>query len=239
MGRWIRTNIAAAWLVWALAIPSAVAAGEAPLRVLFIGNSLTYTNDLPALVQFLAAADGREISFSAVTAPDHSLEDHWHRGVEEVIRQTRAQVVVMQQGPSSLPSSREHLTEWSRRLAGPIREAGGEPFLLMVWPDAHRMEAFDAVRDSYAGAAQAVGASLIPAGESWRAAWRMEAGLPLFGRDGFHPSLAGSVVTALTVYKVLFPDSRGDCPPISLPDLPEEQYHILCAAAAGVTSGST
>lgn len=227
-------------LAFGLAMPGGAAAeagAKAPLRVLFIGNSLTYTNDLPALVQFLAAADGREISFSSVTAPDHSLEDHWNRGVAEVIRQTRAQVVVMQQGPSSLPSSQEHLSEWSRRLARPIREAGGEPFLLMVWPDAHRMDAFDAVRDSYAGAARAAGAALIPAGESWRAAWRIEAGLPLFGRDGFHPSLAGSVVTALTVYQVLFPDTRGRCPPVSLPGLPEEQYRILCAAAAGATAG--
>ena len=31
----------------------------APLRVLFIGNSLTYTNDLPSMFERIAAADGR------------------------------------------------------------------------------------------------------------------------------------------------------------------------------------
>ncbi len=48
-----------AWLVWILLLfgattGSGVAAGE--LRVLFIGNSLTYCNDLPAIVAALAEA---------------------------------------------------------------------------------------------------------------------------------------------------------------------------------------
>ncbi len=38
-----------------------LAHADTPLRVLFIGNSLTYTNDLPAMVERIAAADGRRV----------------------------------------------------------------------------------------------------------------------------------------------------------------------------------
>jgi hypothetical protein len=49
------------------------------LRVLFIGNSLTYTNDLPGIVKAFAQADRQQAFESRTIAfPNYSLEDHWN-----------------------------------------------------------------------------------------------------------------------------------------------------------------
>ena len=51
------------------------------LRVLFIGNSLTQSNDLPFIVQALAAAGGQPALYQkSVLLPGTSLEDQWNNG---------------------------------------------------------------------------------------------------------------------------------------------------------------
>lgn len=206
--------------------------GDADVRVLFVGNSLTYVNDLPGMVQALADAQGRSFAHGTVAYPNFNLEDHWLWGIGEIIAVEAPDVVVMQQGPSSLPENQVHLRSWTEQLAPVIRQAGGEPALLMVWPSVDRLFAFDAVRDSYAGAASAVNGIFIPAGEAWRAAWRLDPELPLFSSDGFHPSLQGSFVAALTTYARLLavqPDNLDCVAPPSL-TLAPETLSTICAA---------
>jgi hypothetical protein len=204
------------------------------LRVLFIGNSLTYTNDLPALVATVAEAAGHSIGYSSITQPNFSLEDHWVAGVSEDIRDARADIVVLQQGPSSLPENQAHLREWSERLAGPIRDAGGRPALYMVWPSQDRFAFFDAVRDSYLGAAMAVDGLFMPAGEAWRTAWAVDPTLELYGPDGFHPSRLGSIVAALTIYAVLFDAQVADLPAELVPTSSELKTIRLDPAIADI-----
>jgi len=57
--------------------PTVDRAGES---ILFIGNSPTASNDLPAHVAEIAAAAGHPVRTSAVTAPGASLLDHWADG---------------------------------------------------------------------------------------------------------------------------------------------------------------
>lgn len=189
--------------------------GGAGLRVLFVGNSLTYVNDLPAIVAGIAEAAGedRPLAYRTVAFPGVALSDHWAAGTAlDVIGSQEWDVVVLQQGPSSLPESREHLVEWATRFAEPIREAGAVPALYMVWPEASRPGAFDAVRESYRAAAEAVNGLFLPAGEGWRAAWRVDPDLALYSADGLHPTLLGSVIAALVVYQGLYGRS-----PVGLP----------------------
>lgn len=208
--------------------------GDGELRVLFVGNSLTFTNDLPALVATVAEAAGRSIAYGSITQPNFSLEDHWNAGIAGAIRNARADVVVLQQGPSSLPENQTHLREWSERLSGPIREVGGRPALYMVWPSVDRFAFFDAVRDSYLNAATAVDGLFMPAGEAWRTAWAVDPGLELYGPDGFHPSRLGSIVAALTIYAVLFDAQVGDLPAELVPTSPQLETIRLDPAVAKI-----
>ena len=45
--------------------------------ILFIGNSLTYTNNLPKLIKKEAKLKGIKIAFKVVAFPNYAIEDHW------------------------------------------------------------------------------------------------------------------------------------------------------------------
>ena len=183
-------------------------------RVLFVGSSLTYGNDMPLIVQAFARAAGGSLDVATVARGGASLEDHWKHGeAVSKIRQGGWDTVVLQQGPSSLAESRANMREYTRRFADPIRKAGALPALYMVWPSRDRLAWFDEVRASYTLAAADVGGMLIPAGEAWRAAWRRDPSVPLFRRDGVHPSPAGSFTVALSVFGMLFDRSPSALPP--------------------------
>ena len=145
-----------------------------------------------------------------------------------------------------MPENQEYLREWTEIIAPVIRDAGGEPALFMVWPESARTHAFDAVYDSYYGAAEAVNGLFMPAGQAWIHVWDQNPELLLYGPDGFHPSPLGSAVAALTIYRVLFNEDVSDLPsrmvPISpgLPtlDLGEHADAIFLAVESAVASTS-
>lgn len=222
--------------------PDVVPAGA--LRVLFIGNSLTQFNQLTRMLEAIAdSAGGRPIYAREVTFGGVSLEDHWGRGdALAAIDGRRWDVVVLQQGPSSLDTSRANLIEWTGRFATRIRAAGAEPALYQVWPEDDRRDVFDRVLDSYRLAAESVDGELLPAGAAWVAAWQQDPGLPLYGPDGFHPSATGTYLAAITIYAELLDRtavglpaqvSIGNAAPIV--SLPPARAAVLQAAADAVT----
>jgi len=176
---------------------------EAPLRVLFIGNSLTYFNDLPGTVAELAASMHSTIEVAFVAEPNLALIDHVNgeSNALETIDNSHWDYVVMQQGPSAWPLSRDTLIIGARLLDAHVREAGGRSGLFMVWPESSRFGVFDDVRESYRAAAVAVQGLFLPAGEGWRAAWAADPQLMLYGPDGYHPSELGTYVAALVIYE--------------------------------------
>jgi hypothetical protein len=178
---------------------------DRPTRLLFVGNSLTAANNLPAMVEAVARSSGTRVKTAAVAYPNYSLEDHWNKGDAACqIQRGGWTFVVLQQGPSALPESRESLVAYVRRFDAIIRAAGARTALYMVWPEREREAAFPAVSASYAAAANAVDGVLLPVGDAWRAAWRQNSGLALYGSDGFHPSPLASALAALVVYQRLF-----------------------------------
>lgn len=180
-----------------------------PTRILFIGNSLTYANDLPAMVCALARSAGRRAVCESLAKPDYGLEEHWNEGAAQRLIARGWDVVVLQQGPSALPESRRLLIQYVHRFDEEIRKAGGRTALYMVWPSRARRGDFPGVSQAYTAAAAAVKGLLLPAGDAWRAAWTADSALPLYGPDGFHPSPSGTYLAALVAYRQIF----GEPPP--------------------------
>lgn len=174
------------------------------LAILFVGNSLTYTNDVPAILEdLLAEANGGPTFVESIAHPNYALEDHWNDA--ETIDRIRSQpwdIVVMQQGPSAT-EGRPSLIEYSMRFAEVIREAGATPALYMVWPTESRIFDFAGVRRSYSDAADSVDGYFFPAGAAWQEAWSIDPEIELYGPDRFHPTAAGSYVAAVVMYEQL------------------------------------
>ncbi len=171
------------------------------LRILFVGNSLTYTNDLPFLLKELAEQDLVDITYTAFLLPNYALEDHLNKGIiQREIETGNYDVVVAQQGPSALPESQVLLMRDAKILADLCKKSGHTRLALyMVWPSISRSFDLDNVIYSYTQAAQQTESLLCPAG----LAWKYAPDLPLYSPDNFHPSLAGSVLAAFTIYGAL------------------------------------
>ncbi len=187
---------------------------QSSAKILFIGNSLTSSNNVPALLTAIAKQAGKTLNANAVIQGGASLEDIFRSGraQTEIARGGNA-LVVMQQGPSSLPASQLNLKTWAAKYATLIRSAGARPALYMVWPDANRFEYFDDVHQSYSNAALTVDGMFIPAGEAWLTAWSINPQLELYGSDDFHPSLEASYLVALSMFSEMYRQS-----PVGLPD---------------------
>jgi len=174
------------------------------LRALFIGNSLTCTNDLPAMVKTIAEHNKKRFKYKMVARPNFSLEDHLNQGdAVKAIKESKWNFVVMQQGSSALLESRKNLIEFTRRFAEEIKRINAKPALFMVWTFQNRMFDFDKVRESYTLAAKEVDGLFLPAGESWRFAWQRNAKLELYS-DGLHPTPLGSCLAAAVIYQRLY-----------------------------------
>jgi hypothetical protein len=187
-------------------------------RVLFIGNSLTYYNDLPLIVEALAdsvpglAAEQR-LAVAMAAYPDFALYDHWSDGTAvRALEGNKWNTVVLQQGSSALEDSRVLLREWTRKFDEKVKAAGARTAMYAVWPNASRQFDFDRVNESYTLAATDVGGMLFPVGEAWRAAWRRDANMALYSPDGLHPTVRGSYVGALVITSMLL-----DRSPIGMP----------------------
>lgn len=209
------------------------------LRVLFIGNSLTYVNNLPEIVAKMAkSAKQKKPDFKMAAYPDFSLEDHWGKGdAHKLLAEQKWDYVVMQQGPSAGQEGRQVLIDYSKKFAEEIARAGAKPAFYMVWPSADRIKDLTGVGASYSAAAKEVSGLFLPAGMAWLEAWKRDPKIELYSSDGFHPNGAGSYLAALVIYQRLYGQS-----PIGLPhtfilqsgeviDISKKQAEILQQAA--------
>ena len=121
-------------------------------------------------------------------------------------------VVVLQQGPSTLAVNRDSLVLWTAMFDSIIRPTGARTALYMVWPAGASAQGTDAVRQSYQLAAQSVGGLFLPAGVALRSALQQDATLPLLGSDDFHPSPLGTYLVAITIYETLTGKDARDLP---------------------------
>jgi len=171
------------------------------MNILFVGNSLTYSNNLPQLIQELGKHDGVKITFTSLLTGGYSLEDHWNEGkLQAQLEQHRYDYLVAQQGPSALPESQILLQKYVSKIAEACKSRGTRLALYMVWPSKDRAFDHDNVIHAYQEAAAQTGSVICPAGKAWKLAWSYDSTLPLYSSDNFHPGVMGSLLAALTIY---------------------------------------
>ena len=184
-------------------------AAPPPLRVLFIGNSLTAANELPKLVEAIGKANGRRIDTVTIAHPNYSLEDHWNNGeARHVIARGKWDFVVLQQGPSSLPESRALLIDYARRFSGEAAQGRRQDRPVHGWPSTARAGDYDGVKLSYETAAKEVGGHLPAHRRGLARRLAAGSGSEFYGPDGFHPSPLGSLLAALVDLSGASPANR-------------------------------
>jgi hypothetical protein len=214
-----------------------VAADASGGAILFVGNSLTYVNDLPDMVRRVADAAGGGLRVEMAAGPNLALIDHTNGATDALgkISGSHWDAVVLQQGPTPAGICRDTLVIAAMRLAPAIRGAGGRPALFLPWTRRSYTGPIDEIAESATTAARAVGGVVIPAGVAWRKALQADPTLPLYGGDGYHPAPAGTLLSALTTYdRLVGHDVSTIAPELLQPiasGLTVAQLHTLTAAA--------
>lgn len=179
---------------------------DTDFNILFIGNSLTYTNDMPEMIKAIGKNNGISIGTKMVAEGNYAIVDHWADGeAQNQIRRGIFDFVVMQQGPSSQPAGRDLLVEGGELFKPLCDEYEAQLVFYMVWPSRTYYHTFDGVIRSYEFAAEANDALLCPVGRVWKAHFDDTEDFSYYGPDGFHPSVIGSQVAAQVIFESLFP----------------------------------
>lgn len=186
-------------------------------RVLLVGNSLTYTNNLPALLRAVGAAQGTPIATESYLAPGGKLVERWKEGyVAEALRSRDFDAVVLQEQGGHLAacmaSAQEQRTApcaASLRAYTEIAKlAGGKEaktFVFATWgPDERWQGKLDR---SARLIAERSSATVFDAAAALRALHKAQPAIDLFP-DKAHPSTQASLMLALALYR----DITGNAP---------------------------
>jgi hypothetical protein len=174
---------------------------HASLDVLFIGNSFTARNDLPALVANLAAAAGTTLSHRLVSAGGASLRMHWNKGEAlKAVREGGYDYVVLQE-QSTLPiKNAARMHENVRLFDAAIKAAGSKTALYMTWARRRAPETQQQIADAYQSIGRETGATVVPAGLAWQRFLAKHDAPVLHDADGSHPTPAGSYLAACVFF---------------------------------------
>lgn len=199
---------------------SATAAHAAPkppenpdgYRVMLVGNSLTYANNLPALLRAVGAAEGKAISTETFAAPGGTLSERVADGaVTQALQERSFDAVVLQEQGGHLAAcmsspSAQHKAPCaaSRKayaaLAAQAKARGARVLLMATWGPDERWDA--RVARSVAMHAKATGSETFHAARALHALRTAMPGVQLIP-DGIHPSTHGALILALALYREL------------------------------------
>lgn len=194
------------------------------VKILFIGNSLTSANNLPAMVAAIADSRGVDVIYEAFTPGGTRLRNHASN--KNVLRKLRKQswdfVVLQEQSQSPGFGARQLSTDvfpYARRLVEESKKANPDTSVIFYMTMAHRngdpankrvsseLLTYEGtqrrINRSYLKMAQDNQALVAPVGEAWRIVRQEQPDIALYA-DNTHPNPTGTYLAACVFYATLF-----------------------------------
>ena len=176
------------------------------LNILFIGNSNTYYNDMPIMVQRRAEECGYDCRVTMIAHGGWFLAQHaeepdvrfniLYGGYDYVVLQEHAHPF----GPV------EKFRDAAVRLNKWIREAGSKPVLYDTWAMKSEPEKQEEMNAAHRAVACEIGALLAGVGVNWWSYQKSWPELEMYDKDGAHASAAGSDFAAKYSWETIYTD---------------------------------
>ena len=201
------------------------------LKILMLGNSLTYANDMPGMIAELAVRAGEERPTVVVEAHgNYGLQQHWSdpRSLT-AMDDGSVDVLVMQQGPSTLPESGANLLQYATMIADRVVKLGTRPGMYVVWPPVGGD--INGGISNYTAAADARNMAIYPVGHGFRHVMTTYPDVRLYETDDFHPNFAGSWLAAMIISAVIYDHDPTTYPNLFPRFVPQEWEAPLRATA--------
>lgn len=206
-----------------LLLSNLISFAQTTKNVYFIGNSYTGTNNLPLLIQQVAASTQDVLTYQEHTPGGSTLQQHaTNPTVTNTINLGTWDYVVLQQQSQmpAFPNANATLNA-ATQLSAQIRNANpcATPLFYMTWGykngDAvncangitymctyQGMD--DKIYDRYMQMTEDNDAVVSPVGRVWKAIRAQYPNYELYSADESHPSLLGSMAAAYTFYTVIY-----------------------------------
>lgn len=191
-------------------------------QVLFIGNSYTYTGDIPKLIKDMAQSTGDILDYQEHTPGGSTFQDHMYNEAVTAKINSRAWDHVVLQEQSLRPAlGSNYSAPYALILNDRIKNSSpcAKTLFYMTWGRENGEENLcnqgmaqmctyevmdDKIYETYMAMALENRAEVSPVGRVWRKVREQYPTYKLYNRDESHPSLLGSMVAAYTFYTVLF-----------------------------------
>ena len=214
-------------------------------RVLFLGNSYTYVNDLPGVFTQLACSGKHSVETGLLAQGGWTLADH----VSDTNTQTELAAekwdYVVLQEQSIVPALEQSRTSYmypaARTLVTWIRNSGAEPVFFMTWGHQNGEPTFGihdygsmqgALMSGYMTIADELSAAVAPVGSAWQEVLQLDPGIELWQSDGSHPTESGTYLAACVFYAAIFQESPQGLSYTA--GIPEETAQTLQSVATTV-----
>lgn len=186
-----------------------------PTRVLFLGNSHTYYNDMPAIFRLLAeAGQGVPVEVSMQAYP--GVTYGWHLSQGSALRYALLHggfdYMVMQQAAHSPCPSPEETVRDGAELIRRARAAGVTPVITVPWAERAYPEHQAVMYRTYSKLAAETGAATSPVGQVFERVAAERPDIDLYWVDGEHCSPYGSYVNAACAYAMIYGASPEGLP---------------------------
>lgn len=198
-----------------------MAKGQDSISVLWIGNSYTYVNDLPEMLNQLTFSLGDKLSFDSKTNGGYTFQNHWNDPATYTKISSKPWDYVILQGQSqepSFPTSQVNTQTlpYATYLADSVysNKFCSQAMYFMTWGRENGDPQWDSIntfnkmnsrlRDAYVRIRDSAEASVSPVGSAWRYVRENHPNIQLYSGDGSHPSVEGSYLAASVFYASLF-----------------------------------
>jgi hypothetical protein len=199
----------------ALAAPSTpeAPAPKRTVRVLFVGNSLVYVNDLPATLRALAASQPAPVAIETQTfvAPGGTIAERWKDGAvsralaaghwDALVLQERGGLLACMVDAEQRTSAECRASQRAHQdFAAQAKAAGARTYVLATWgPDAAWQVKLDRAAKQLAGR---IDAQIVPAGPALRA-YAAKHGEEATFPDTIHPSVPATLIMAVQLHRAI------------------------------------
>lgn len=181
------------------------------VRVLFVGNSFTFYNDLPGMLAAMGRARGVSFECTVRAEGSASLYSHWQNGTGRELEKGRFDFVVLQDQSMTPVIAPDKTLRYGGEFCRVAEANRCRPVYLLTWArlaPRGQKSAFDAEMQraltlTYSRAAVASGALVCPAGEAWRRAYATLPNCRLHLQDDSHPNTYGTYLAACALFTTL------------------------------------
>jgi hypothetical protein len=179
------------------------------MRIIFIGNSHTYMNDMPQLVsEMIESATGEKCEVVMLAYSARSLK--WHMGEEYFserfnILHGKYDYCIIQEHAHPMTDEADTIA-YAARIIELCKKANTVPVIFETWAEKVKPENQTEMNRRYQSLAKDQGALLAPIGEVWSSAMNElqdSFGVDLYYRDGEHASAIGDFLVSMVLTKLI------------------------------------